>query len=99
LVERGNTMAKTEVIISTSEYRPCWIKGRKALFHRWEEKRWVLEPSIMAGGHAGGQMSITLAIIEYEDGTVHEAYPYEIVFCDNKIDQYCFEKRQERGQE
>lgn len=79
-------MAKAEVIISTSEYRPCWIKGRKALFHRWEDKACQLS--------TGNSEKLTLAIIEYEDGTVHEAYPYEIVFCDNKISEYYFEELQ-----
>lgn len=45
---------------------------------------WVVEPSPMIGGHSGGQMSLTLAIVEYEDGTVHEAYPHEVVFTDKK---------------
>lgn len=64
-------MAKLEGIISTSEYRPCWVKGRKALFHRWEEKT---DQTIY------GTVKLTLAIIEYEDGSIHEAYPYEITF-------------------
>lgn len=25
--------------IQNAEYRPCFVDGRKALFHRWEEKQ------------------------------------------------------------
>lgn len=39
----------------------------------------------MIGGHAAGQMSQTVAIVEYEDGTVHEHYPSEIQFTDREI--------------
>ena len=84
-------MAKADLTIYTSEYRPCWVNGQKALFHRWEDNAFQLS--------SGNPTKRTLAIIEREDGSVHEVYPYEVVFCDNKIDQYCFEKRQDRGQE
>ena len=66
-------------------YRPCFCKDRKALFHRWEEKA----QGIGVGGHTIGseapktiQVKQILAIVEYEDGTVHEAYPDEIRFLD-----------------
>ena len=64
--------------------RPCEVKGRKATFHKWEHKAWVLEPSPMVGGYPGGQMAMDLAIIEYEDGVVTECYPYEVKFTDKE---------------
>lgn len=64
--------------------RPCEVKGRKATFHKWEHKAWVLKPSPMVGGHSGGQMAMDLAIIEYEDGVVTECYPYEVKFTDKE---------------
>ena len=64
--------------------RPCLVKGHKALFHRWSAKAWPVAPSMMVGGPPGGQMSMTLALVEYENGIVHEAYPYEIVFTDKE---------------
>lgn len=51
------------------EYRPCIVKRKNALFHTW----------------IGGQVSQLLGVIEYEDGTVHECYPNEIVFVDDNI--------------
>lgn len=78
----------SEIKIIGSEYRPCMIKGRKALFHRWEDKAQVYNP--MSIGQIPGQLKQTVGIVEYEDGTVHECYPGEIRFCDNKLQEYCF---------
>lgn len=72
-----------EIRIVGSEYRPCIVKGRKALFHRWEDRAWVYNP--ISIGLIPGQFKETVGIVEYEDGTVHECYPGEIRFCDNKL--------------
>lgn len=66
----------------TEYLRPCYVHERKALFHKWEDKSEIVPPSIMVGGHNGGIVRCTLGIVEYEDGTVHECYPYEIKFVD-----------------
>ena len=57
--------------ITNSEYRPCVVDRKKAMFHRWES---LLEYEIKQ----------TVAIIEYEDGTVDEVLPYKIRFLDSK---------------
>lgn len=64
--------------------RPCEVKGRKATFHTWTQQSWVVPPSPMIGGHPGGQMSTTWAVVEYEDGTVHEVCPTDIRFTDKE---------------
>ena len=79
-----------EIILRTSELRPCFVNNRKALFHRWEPKMQVVGESMLQGGHSAGQLAITVGIVEYENGTVHECYPYEIRFCDNKLEEYHF---------
>ncbi len=74
--------------------RQCKVKGKNAFFHRWEEISNVLMPSAMVGGHKGGEVKKTLAIIEYvDDGTVHECYPDEIRFLDStgKAMGYCWD--------
>ncbi len=73
-----------------AELRPCIVKDRKALFHKWSEKSQITQPSAMIGGHNGGVIRITVGIIEYEDGVVTECYPYEIKFIDNKFQEYSF---------
>lgn len=83
--------ALSDITIKTSEYRPCVVNGRKALFHRWEEISKVLPPSPIKGGHDGGTFKVTLGIVELEEGCVTEVYPSDIIFCDNKHQEYCFE--------
>ena len=60
--------------------RPCTVDGVKALFHRWEDYAIVLEPSPMVGGHPGGQVRQTYAIVELENGQVKEVKPSKVVF-------------------
>lgn len=82
--------SEMKVIVSgQSEMRPCWVKDggfeRKALFHCWEHRQDLISASI-------GTVSRTLGIVEYEDGTVHEVYPYYIRFIDSEalINQFYF---------
>lgn len=77
--------------ISTADYRPCVIDGVKALFHRWEEVSEIVYPSLMKGGHPGGEMKGTLAIVEMEDGSVRRVAPDAVRFTDNAklFDLYC----------
>ena len=62
--------------------RPCEVSGEKAYFHRWVDKSEILAPSMMIGGHNGGVISATLALVEFEDGRIEECYPHRIVFKD-----------------
>lgn len=62
--------------------RPIYYKGRKAVFHQWSLFNNIIPPSPMVGGHGGGVVSGTVAIIETADGTVLEVYPTEIQFAD-----------------
>ncbi len=62
--------------------RPCMVDGEKALFHRWEDYATVIEPSPMVGGHPGGQLRETFAIVEMESGQVLEVKPTKVKFED-----------------
>lgn len=57
---------------------------QKALFHHWSERYWTVGESPLVGGYSAGQMSQTVGIVEYEDGTVHEHLPQEIRFVDGE---------------
>ena len=70
--------------------RPCLVKGKKHLFHCWENRAWVNEPGIMVGSAPGGQCSMTLAIVEDEYGQIHEVYPRDVRFLDDQIKEYNF---------
>lgn len=83
-------MASSKIQVMFSEYRPCVVKGKKALFHRWADKAQVVGESALRGGHSAGQLWVVVGIVEHEDGTIREAYPYEIRFVDHKQREYCF---------
>ena len=62
--------------------RPVYYKGRKAVFHGWSQFSNIIPPSPMVGGHGGGVISETRAIIETDTGVVLEVLPMEIQFAD-----------------
>lgn len=57
---------------------------KKALFHRWVEERQLVDASAMIGGHPGGEIATTLAIVEYMDGRVDRVPPESIRFLDTQ---------------
>lgn len=77
-------MARIEGIVNIqiAGHRRCEVNGKKALFHKWNEQCRVAEPSPMIGGAPGGQISYTVGMVEYEDGTVEEVRPHHIRFLD-----------------
>lgn len=79
-------MASNEFLIKTIAYRPCYVKGEKALFHQWAHVAHVRD-AIMTY-QTPGQLSNVFGIVEFEDGTVKEVYPYEIQFCDSPHREY-----------
>jgi hypothetical protein len=74
-----------------TELRRCTVKGNNAWFHRWCDKSRIVPPSPMIGGHGGGVIRDTVAIVEHDDGTIHEYYPTEVKFIDgnNKETNEC----------
>lgn len=84
-IVRTKEETKTVRIKETNERKTVVIKQaeeHKGYFHKWSDRFWTTGESPMIGGYAAGQMSQTVAIVEYEDGTVHEHYPSEIRFTD-----------------
>ena len=67
------------------EYRPCYVNGRKAVFHRWVN---TANPALPRGMSAGDdkarffQHRSTTALVEYADGTVDRVWPQDIRFAD-----------------
>ena len=72
-------------------------KNIKALFHCWDFRSELCDASPMIGGHPGGQVSGTFAIVEYEDGTIHEVEPTQIRFVDNAMSEYAFPGMEEKS--
>lgn len=64
--------------------RMCRAKGTRAIFHRWSEVAEVIPPSPMRGGHGGGQIKYTTAVVEFENGQVTEVMANDVVFFDTE---------------
>ena len=87
--KRNTSTNPGEYIIESPE---CEIK---ALFHCWDDRSELYDASPMIGGHPAGQISSTFAIVEYEDGTIHEVEPMQIRFVDNAMSEYVFPEMEE----
>ena len=86
--QRKNRYRKCMVTIDDKRKKGKQNDDRKAekaaLFHGWVQIKQVVGPSIMLGGHSGGEIATTLGIVEYLDGTVEQVYPAYIRFVDTK---------------
>ena len=74
-------------LVTCSENNPKGRKRtvqRKALFHKWEKIKQVIDASPMIGGHPGGQIAYTVGIVEFMDGTVGQVHPGYIKFMDTE---------------
>lgn len=71
-------------IARMNRLRLCMVGDEQALFHRWTEERQLVDASPMIGGHPGGEIASTLAIVEYMDGRVERVLPEQIRFLDTK---------------
>lgn len=76
--------------IIETELRPCMVGDRKALFHTWSHISQIVPPSVMVGGHSGGVVADTYALVEFEDGSVKRCEVGEVKFLESKINEYCF---------
>lgn len=87
VTEYINKLSPSESLTCRIEVNPKEVK-RNAIFHHWSERFWTIGQSPMIGGYAGGQMSQTFGIVEYEDGTIHEHTPNEIQFTDGMAEKF-----------
>lgn len=66
--------------------RMCLADGpngpEKALFHCWSTEVRVIPPSVLRGGHSGGTITETVAILEFEDGHLEKLGTNEFRFVD-----------------
>jgi hypothetical protein len=90
------------------DLRPCVVKvykydksrgvpfltdvKKRAWFHCWNHKSIIVPPSIMKGGHNGGMSSDTLAIVEFDDGTISEVSATDVVFEEHPEDDRPFQE-------
>lgn len=64
--------------------RPCWARGRKALFHSWASVAHPVPPRgvELTDKARFFQFRRLDALVEFEDGTVSRVYESEIQFAD-----------------
>lgn len=71
-----------------SELRKCKasIKGEdvECLFHCFSVRSEVIQPSIMIGGHTGGNVQYPVALVELHDGSMVELPAFMIRFIDKE---------------
>lgn len=74
------------------EHRPCYVNGRKALFHRWVN---TANPTLPKGMDPKDERAkffqhrSTTGLVEFENGVVVRAWPQEIRFADGgRFDKY-----------
>ena len=87
-------------ILQDIEYRPCWVHGKKALFHRWANDA---RPQLPHGQEPGEnaryyQFRSTKAVVEFEDGTVETVWPQHVKFADGgRFRDYAWEPIDREG--
>ena len=83
----ANITAPPSVIVSQeTEYRPCYVHGCRALFHRWIN---TANPILPKGVDPSDEKAryfqhrSTTGLVEYADGTMGRVWPQEIRFIDS----------------
>lgn len=73
-----------KITMSTCEMRPCWVNGRRAMFHRWTDSARPVKPyGKDEDCEERLQKWSVHGIVEYEDGTVEREWPNQIRFADS----------------
>lgn len=74
---------------NSTELRPCYVGARKALFHKWEKKQ--------TASPLGGMLEFTVALVEFENGSIETRNPQHIRFADSAglFKQFAFDEERE----
>lgn len=89
----------------TDDRRPCWVRGKKAMFHCWVNAAHPVPPRNIPAEEIDEktryfQFRSTTALVEFEDGTCARVYPNEVQFADGGgFADYAWLPMAEGGQE
>ena len=73
-----------KITMSTCEGRPCWVGGRRAIFHRWTDSARPVKPANNDQDTDERMQKWSVhGLVEYEDGTVEREWPSRIRFADS----------------
>lgn len=69
-------------IRSKDQRRPCWVNGRRAMFHRWTDSARPVKPRGLEEDELADhyQLHSVHALVEYEDGTMERVWPHRVQF-------------------
>jgi hypothetical protein len=79
--------------------RPCWVNGRRGIFHRWTDSA---RPAKARGEENDPdakyyQLYSVHALVEFEDGTVARIWPADLKFADGgEFGAYNWESMEEK---
>lgn len=75
------------ITIQHQEPRPCWVKGRRAIFHRWTDTARAIVPHGLPEIETDVRFQLwnVHGLVEYEDGTVERVWPQDIQFPKHSI--------------
>lgn len=81
--------------------RPCYVDGKRAMFHRWVDNARPVKPRGQETDDAENYQLYTVhALVEYEDGTMERVWPSHIRFADGgQFQETCFLPKAERERE
>ncbi len=91
-----------QIILSTCEGRPCWVDGRRAIFHRWTDSARPVKANGAENDESAErfQKYSVHALVEYEDGTVEREWPSKIRFADGgQFEQFDWETMEKKRDE
>lgn len=79
-------MAAFDTLNIKTPTRPCWVDGRRAIFHRWTDSA---RPAKARGVEDDDnaqrfQLHSVHALVEYEDGTLQRVWPGAVQFADSE---------------
>lgn len=69
-------------MVNESKLRPCKVGEEFYLFHGFTQISQIVPPSLVRGGHGGGVVAGSYAILEKRDGTVALAEAQRVQFLD-----------------
>lgn len=76
-----------EIVMTTCEGRPCWVDGRRAIFHRWTDSARPAKARKKTDYEEQQELPLQIhnvhALVEYEDGTVEREWPNKVRFADS----------------
>ncbi len=86
----------------TAKTRPCWVNGRRAIFHRWTDNARPAKARAQENDPEAGyfQLYSVHALVEFEDGKMVRVWPNEVRFADGgEFAAYDWERMEEKRDE